>query len=531
MDKSTDILRQLENVAPLIPAALYWTDTQSRILGANQACLEVMGVHSADQLVGKTPYDIYPDDIAKGIVDHTNLVIETNASHTRAYLARDISTGKKRYLSSIRLPVHDADGKTCGVVGLATDITAEREAAAQHEHSRQLIGIAEKEAFAQLAHKVAHDIQSPLTALSVMLNVCDELSEPKRLILKNTFTAIKDIANNILFRYTGNENMTAPDEPRQLVLCSDFLLKCISERKYQYQELPVKFDVDIAPAAQFSFVSVQSSQLSRAIANLVSNAVDALNNKLDGKVSVKLEVDEETVKITVKDNGKGMSRSALEKIINRKKFTEGKENGHGLGMMQVWDMVENNDGRLTVFSVPGEGTTFELMFAKLPKADWIMDEITINSNDIIIVLDDDQLVHEAWKLRLTTLQNSIGELIVRHEKQGQAVLDYVASLSPDDKRRVYLLCDFELINQSMHGMQIIEASNVERAVLVTSYYASAVLQKSASQQNVKILPKQMASIVPIYCLHHSGVLMLNANEIMYDKSFYKIEQPTEKYAS
>ena len=531
MDQSTNLLWQLENVAPFIPAAVYWTDPESRILGANRACLDVMGVKLADQIVGKTPFDFYPDDIAKGIIDHTNLVVETNAGHTREYLARDISTGKKRYFFSIRQPVTGADGKVCGVVGTVTDITAEREAAAQYEHSRQLIGIAEKEAFAQLAHKVAHDIQSPLTALSVMLNVCDELSEPKRLILKNTFTAIKDIANNILNRYTGNENLSVLDEPRQLVLCSDFLVKCISERKYQYQDLPVKFDVHIAPSAQFSFVSVQSSQLARAITNLVSNAVDALQNKPDGKVSVMLEVDEEIVKITVKDNGKGMNRSALDKINNRKKFTEGKLNGHGLGMMQIWDMVENNEGRLTVFSQPGEGTTFELTFAKLPKAAWIMDEITINSDDIIIVLDDDQLVHDAWKLRLATIQNFREDLVVRHEKQGQAVLDYIASLSPDDKKRVYLLCDFELINQTLHGMQIIEASTVERAVLVTSYYASPVLQKSASQQNVKILPKQMTSIVPIYCLHQAGVLKLNANEIMYDKNFYSIEQPVEKYAN
>ena len=237
-----------------------------------------------------------------------------------------------------------------------------------------------------------------------------------------------------------------------------------------------------------------------------------------------------TVKITVQDNGKGMKGHLLEKIQNRIKFTEGKENGHGLGMMQVWEMVEKNNAQLAVRSQPGAGTAFELTFARLEKAAWIMDEIIFNCNDIVVILDDDQLIHDAWDLRLHALQNSMPDLIVRHEKQGQAVLDYLDALSPDDRKRVYLLCDFELINQNMHGLQVVESAALARSVLVTSYYSNPVLQKSAEQMDIKILPKQMASIVPIFCAHQYGVIRLNSNDIMYDKNYYSIDQAREKYA-
>lgn len=530
MEKTTEILHHLEQAAPFMPFPIYWMDLEGRVAGANQAYLETLGVKHFDQVVGKTPSEYYADDAGKCISDHVNLVIETRRSQTREDVVRNETTGKKRIYSAIRSPLTDPGGRVFGVIGTAIDVTAERENRRLQEHNRQLSDITEKEAFAQMARKVAHDIQSPLTALSVMVNVCDELNEAKRLILKNTFTAIKDIANNILNKYSRDENQNAEEEEHKLILCSDFLMKLISERKYQYQDIAVKFDVTIAQNAQFSFIQAQSSQLGRAITNLISNAVDALKNQQNGKICVKLEVDEIMVKFTVQDNGKGMSRTMVEKILNHTKFTEGKENGHGLGMMQVWEMVENSNGNLTVQSQPGQGTTFELTFAKIEKAEWIMDEIIFNSNDIVVILDDDQLIHDAWNLRLNALRNSMPDLIVRHEKQGQAVLDYLNTLSPDDRDRVYLLCDFELINQNMHGLQIIEASDLRRVVLVTSYYANPVLQKSVAQMGIKILPKQMASIVSICCAHQYGILKLNSTDTMYDKSYYAIDQTRDNYA-
>ena len=529
MEKTHEILHHLEKAAPYMPFPIYWMDLEGRMAGANQAYLDTLGIKHFDHVIGKTPSEYFAEDVAKGMIEHLNLVIETKRSQTREDVVRDEATGKKRYYSAVRSPLSSPGGQVFGVIGTAIDVTAERENRKLQEHNRQLSDITEREAFAQMARKVAHDIQSPLTALSVMVNVCDELNEAKRLILKNTFTAIKDIANNILNRYSRDENHTAAEEEHKLILCSDFLMKLISERKYQYQEVPVKFDVSIAQNAQFSFIHAQSSQLGRAITNLISNAVDALKGRSNAKICAKLEVDEVMVKFTVQDNGKGMHRAMVEKILNHTKFTEGKEKGHGLGMMQVWEMVENNEGTLTVQSEPGKGTAFELTFARIQKADWIMDEITFNSNDIVVILDDDQLVHDAWDLRLTALQHSMPDLLVRHEKQGQAVLDYLDALSPDDRNRVYLLCDFELINQNRHGLQIIEASNLKRSVLVTSYYANPVLQKSVAQMNIKILPKQMASIVSICCAHQYGMLKLNSTDTMYDKNYYAIDQIRSTY--
>jgi len=54
------------------------------------------------------------------------------------------------------------------------------------------------------------------------------------------------------------------------------------------------------------------------------------------------------------------------------------------------------------------------------------------------------------------------------------------------------------LRQNRNGLQIIEASAIDHTILVTSYYSNPKVQEEASHLRVKILPKQMASVVPIY---------------------------------
>lgn len=467
-----DITRHLEQVAPLIPLPLCWRDGAGDLAGANSLWQQLSG--------------------------------EPQAEDRHAIISA---------------PLHAVDGNLIGSICCAVPRHAQSGSSDDHH------------AFVDMVQKIAHDIQSPLTALSIMINVCDELNESKRLILKNAFNAIKDIANNILTKYGQKDPCCTGQEPVAPVLCSDFVLKSISERKIQHQTRPVKFDVDIAPAAQFAFIHVQPSQLHRAINNLINNAVDASQARADGRVAVSLDVSAQSVRISIADNGVGMSPDNLQKIRSRTRFTDGKQNGHGLGMMQVWDMVEQNAGDLQVASTLQVGTRFDLTFPLQEQAGWIIAELVFNCDDIVLILDDDQLIHDAWNIRLAAVKGQANDLVVYHEKNGDAALRYIESLSEDDRRRVLFLCDYELLNQSLDGLQIIERCHLDRVVLVTSYFNDPSLQQHASRIGIKILPKQLASVVPICCNGRSGHYRVSQSDVMYDKNYYALEQPQHHYLS
>jgi hypothetical protein len=112
-------------------------------------------------------------------------------------------------------------------------------------------------------------------------------------------------------------------------------------------------------------------------------------------------------------------------------------------------------------------------------------------------LDDDGSIHGAWDIRFKPLLCAQPALRLYHFSHGQETLDFFSTLSPVDKEHVLFLSDYELIGQDKNGLQIIEESGIKNTILVTSYYANPQIRDKATLLGIKILPKQMASIVPI----------------------------------
>ena len=112
-------------------------------------------------------------------------------------------------------------------------------------------------------------------------------------------------------------------------------------------------------------------------------------------------------------------------------------------------------------------------------------------------MDDDESIHTAWDLRFASLVTAYPLLRLHHFTLGQEALNFFGRLNPAEKERVFFLSDYELLHQDRNGLQIIEASQLKGATLVTSYYADPKVREIANKLNVKMLPKQMASVIPI----------------------------------
>jgi hypothetical protein len=201
--------------------------------------------------------------------------------------------------------------------------------------------------------------------------------------------------------------------------------------------------------------------------------------------------------VTIHDNGRGMPGDLVEKIMRHHKFTEGKRNGHGLGLQQVWDTLDQNQGTIGVQSTPGQGTKIQLTFPRITAPDWCAQSLALTPNSIVVILDDEESIHGAWDTRLASYLQSNLDLTVHHFKQGQGVLNFLSTLNSLEKERVIFLSDYELLHQNKNGLQIIEECGISHTIMVTSYYTNLLIQEKAIQLGVKILPKQMASLIGI----------------------------------
>jgi hypothetical protein len=186
-----------------------------------------------------------------------------------------------------------------------------------------------------------------------------------------------------------------------------------------------------------------------------------------------------------------------QKIVNRTSFTANKTNGHGLGLQQVWDMLEYNRGKMELDSLLHEGTSFKLSFPRSKPADWLVQEILVFHDTIVLILEDDTTLHLGWQLQFNGFVRPDRQLQTHYFVEGVEVLDFIRALSNDERQRVLLLADYELAYQMQNGLQIIIDSKITNAILVTGHTSNAEVRKSVLELGINMLPKHLLDSVPI----------------------------------
>lgn len=98
-------------------------------------------------------------------------------------------------------------------------------------------------------------------------------------------------------------------------------------------------------------------KLRQAVVNLLKNAAESTP---PGKgITLKIEADENYLSLSVIDEGCGIPENQLSKIFEP--FHTTKACGTGLGLPIVKKIVESHHGTLSVHSVEGVGTTFQIL--------------------------------------------------------------------------------------------------------------------------------------------------------------------------
>ena len=120
----------------LIPAMVWYKDSQNRILRANQHAAESIN-KTVQEVEGKSTYDLYPDEAEKYYRDDL-AVIASGQPKLGIVELYEIAPGQKRWVQTDKVPYRDAQGNVSGVLVFAQDITDRRQAeSALQESERQ----------------------------------------------------------------------------------------------------------------------------------------------------------------------------------------------------------------------------------------------------------------------------------------------------------------------------------------------------------------------------------------------------------
>ncbi len=110
----------------------------------------------------------------------------------------------------------------------------------------------------------------------------------------------------------------------------------------QFAEIP---EVDCLPG-----------QINQVFMNILSNAIQAIPG--EGTIFVKTWQLDDMVKISIRDTGTGMTDDVQRKIFDPFFTTKGVGKGTGLGMSISFGIIQKHNGKIELFSKPGEGTEF-----------------------------------------------------------------------------------------------------------------------------------------------------------------------------
>lgn len=482
------------NIIDSVEGSIYWKDIDGVYLGCNAYAAEMISFSKPENIIGKTDYDLFDKVIADSYRKHDLQVIEQQGELTIEEWAKS-TDGEDIVQLSCKKPLYSRSGEIIGIIGNTINITDRREKERlklENEVQKKLLQ--EQEKFRVLVDQMSHDIRSPLTSLHMLVEMCDEIEEENRIALRSAITRISDIANNLLNHYKPQSvmsaHLTGNQEP---FLVSTALLEILGEKKFQYKSFNVRFEHYFDSDSCFVFTSIDVSAFKRMISNIINNAVDAVD-KHHGIISVDLSTDNESIKIAIKDNGKGMPAQVVNKIMNNMSVTADKEDGHGIGLTQVRNTLFNNSGSLSIDSVVGVGTTLTLIFPTITSPGWLADKIGIRQGDTVVIVDDDPSIHGAWNARFNVYLSSV---TLKHFERGQDAVDFIKALNSEAQQKIYLLTDYELLNQNINGLDIIKQTQIERSILVTSHYANKAIIAGTHQIGAKLLPKMLASEIII----------------------------------
>ncbi|MCH7806995.1 MAG: PAS domain S-box protein [Proteobacteria bacterium] len=355
--------------------------------------------YSQQELHKITPVDIKPEFNKEGfqkLLEPLRTGEKEKLNFETIHLRKDGST----YHVEVFLQLSHT-GEKPQFVAIIEDITEKKKAAEQLRQSQKM------EAVGQLTGGIAHDFNNLLTAIQgglQLLEMTTDLDENAQECVEIALRSAKrgaELTHRLLaFSRTRPLNPKVVDANVLLENMLPLLKQTITET----------VEIETHSRCKPALVEVDVSELESSILNLSINARDAMPE--GGKLVI--EVDEicvnkamaktmkikpgEYIVLAVSDTGTGMTEEILKNIFDPFFTTKEVGKGSGLGLSMIYGFVKRTGGHISVYSEPGEGTTFKMFLPKAETKSKTTDEkispsdLTKQEEGLILLVEDDHEV-------------------------------------------------------------------------------------------------------------------------------------------
>ncbi|EDM80135.1 Multi-sensor Hybrid Histidine Kinase [Plesiocystis pacifica SIR-1] len=336
------------------PVTILTLDPEMRVTMWNRAAEQMFG-WTADEILGR-PYPLVPTDEWKDFEKLYERVLD-GKGFTGVEAWRKRKDGSPIRLRMHTAPMADGEGGVSGAMAILEDLTERDQLENQVRHSQKM------EAVGRLAGGIAHDFNNLLT---VIMGMCD-LMELEDELAEQAFERVSEIRRvSDTARELVAQLMTF--SRRQVMRGQIFDLNEHIRNSVRMLGRLISERIELALCLWESplWIKTDPNQLDQILINLVVNASDAMpqGGRIElrtsqGRAPERLDsASEHHVLLEVADTGTGIPEDVLPHIFDPFFTTKKAGSGTGLGLANVYGIVEQSKGHVTVDSALGHGTCF-----------------------------------------------------------------------------------------------------------------------------------------------------------------------------
>ena len=229
---------------------------------------------------------------------------------------------------------------------------------------------------------ISHEFRTPLTLISSPIDdmlTDNTISDKKR----QQFTVAKQNSERLLELVNQLLDLSKIDAGHlKLHLQKGSVLQLISALSesfsYYAEQKNITYRIDITKSEEV--VWFDKDAVEKIAVNLLSNAIKYTPE--NGLVTCVAYIEKNKLFLKIKNSGKGLTAYELNNIFERFYQTNEQNQGSGIGLALVKELVELHKGEIEVLSIPNEETSFNLSLA-IDENSFKNDLFLANSNDVV----------------------------------------------------------------------------------------------------------------------------------------------------
>jgi PAS domain S-box-containing protein len=350
-------LETKESIINGISDALMLLDAKTyEILDVNQAFLNLYKV-SFEQVFGKTCYEIthhLSKPCSQMFSDEPCPLKETvsTANFSNAEHVHKDRHGNNLYFEITSYPLKDVNGEVTRIIHLSRDVSERRRA--EEDLKKKLTESEHLVALGQLVAEITHEIKNPLMMIGgfaqQLIQPVDEETKVKKLsIIIEQVARLEELIADLRKLYLSKALSNEPFKLKEVLDRVHSLVKdeCLKKN------IQAKLIID----ENDLLVSGDPSKMEQVFLNVIKNSIEAMEN--GGNLSIEVKLSDERAEITICDDGCGIPKEHMDRILEC--FFTTKSYGTGLGLCISKKYIDEHEGSsISVDSEEGKGTTVKI---------------------------------------------------------------------------------------------------------------------------------------------------------------------------